>query len=91
MPSRKLHNKFAEAFGISHELADRVNADIDRPSKLLGPSHRRVNHDLNYAIYLGLKYKDVNATIGAILHYRLDEASKDPKVRKMLKIAEALS
>ena len=43
-----------------------------------------------HALLLGIKHNDMNATIAALLHYRLDEAANDPSVRRVLKIMEAL-
>jgi hypothetical protein len=55
LPSRKLHNKFAESLGIDRELADIVNKRMDEPSKWLGPSHRIVRHDIPYALKMAFE------------------------------------
>lgn len=55
MPSRKLHNRFAETLGIDKDLADQVNKQMDEPSKWLGPSHRVVRHDIPYALKMAFE------------------------------------
>jgi hypothetical protein len=55
LPSRKLHNKFAESLGIDKELADIVNKKMDEPSKWLGPSHRIVRHDIPYGLKMAFE------------------------------------
>jgi hypothetical protein len=55
LPSRKLHNRFAESLGIDKELADIVNKKMDEPSKWLGPSHRIVRHDIPYALKMAFE------------------------------------
>jgi hypothetical protein len=55
LPSRKLHNRFAESLGIDMELANLVNKQMDEPSKWLGPSHRVVRHDIPYALKMAFE------------------------------------
>jgi hypothetical protein len=104
LPNRKLHNRFAEALGIDRELADLVNKRMDQPSKWLGPSHRRVRHDIPYAVKMAIEISqeqnlkkskrevlpaDVMKAYG--VHVLLDTASLSPYIRKMFKIMEALT
>jgi hypothetical protein len=104
LPNRKLHNRFAEALGIDRELADLVNKRMDQPSKWLGPSHRRVRHDILYAVKMAFEISqernlkrskrevlpaDVMKAYG--VHILLDTASLSPSIRKIFKIMEALS
>ena len=55
MPSRRLHNRFAESLGIDKDLADQVNKQMDEPSKWLGPNHRVVRHDIPYALRMAFE------------------------------------
>jgi hypothetical protein len=103
LPNRKLHNRFAEALGIDKELADLVNKRMDQPSKWLGPSHRRVRHDIPSAVKMALEISqenrlksslkrqippaDVMRAFGA--HVFLDTASLNPSVRRMFRMMEA--
>jgi hypothetical protein len=105
LPNHKLHNRFAEALGIDRELADLVNKRMDQPSKWLGPSHRRVRHDIPYGVKMALEISqeqnlktktkhevfpvDVMKAYG--VHVLLDTASLSPSIRKMFKIMEAMT
>jgi hypothetical protein len=104
LPNRKLHNRFAETLGIDRELADLVNKRMDQPSKWLGPSHRRVRHDISYALKMAFEISqeqnlkkskrevlpvDVLKAYGT--HVLLDTASLSPSIRKMFKIMEVLT
>lgn len=106
LPNRKLHNRFAEALGIDRELADLVNKRMDQPSKWLGPSHRRVRHDIPYAVKMAFEISQeqnlnksksksevlpVDVMKAYGVHVLLDTASLNPSIRKMFKIMEALS
>jgi hypothetical protein len=91
MPNRKLHNAFAEAFGIDRKVANEVNRTMDLPSKWMGPSHRSRRHDLPYVVMLGLKMKSAQATQAGLLHIALDELStKNAEARKLLRLMEVL-
>lgn len=107
MPSRKLHNRFAESLGIDRELADLVNSRMDEPSKWLGPSHRRVRHDIPYALKMAFEIpheqqltlkrrmkKEVtpaNVMKAYGVHLLLDTASQNPSIRRMFRLMEALA
>jgi hypothetical protein len=106
LPSRKLHNRFAESLGIDKELADIVNKRMDEPSKWLGPSHRIVRHDIPYALKMAFeipkeqRLKGVKrrkeATPADVMkaygvHLLMDLASENPSVRRMFRVMEALS
>jgi hypothetical protein len=105
LPSRKLHNRFAEALGIDKELADLVNRRMDQPSKWLGPTHRRVRHDIPYAVKMALEISQENRLMSGFrreippidvmkaygLHILLDTASLNPSVRRMFRLMEALT
>ena len=90
LPNRPLHNIFVEGLGIPHDIADAVNEDIDAPAKELGPGHRRVRHDAEYALGLGVKMGDWRAMAAAGWHYQLDQLTKDPFTRRWIKVLEAL-
>jgi len=89
LPNRPLHNRLAVFMGIPPEIADAVNADIDAPAKELGPSHRRVRHDAEYAFQLGAKFNDPRAVAAAGWHYLMDQASEDPQIRRFFRLMEA--
>ncbi len=107
MPSRKLHNRFAESLGIDRELADLVNSWMDEPSKWLGPSHRMVRHDIPYALKMAFEISHEQqltskrrmkkvATPADVMkaygvHLLLDTASQNPSIRRMFRLMEALT
>jgi hypothetical protein len=106
LPSRKLHNRFAESLGIDKELADTVNKRMDEPSKWLGPSHRIVRHDIPYALKMAFEIPQEQALKGVKsrkevtsadvmkaygVHLLMDLASENPSVRRMFKLMEGLS
>ena len=105
MPNRRLHNRFAEALGIDRELADLVNRRMDQPSKWLGPTHRKVRHDIAYAVKMALEVSQENRSKFGFkreippvevmkaygLHVLLDTASLNPSVRRIFRLMEALT
>lgn len=104
LPSRKLHNRFAESLGIEKEIADIVNKRMDEPSKWLGPSHRMIRHDIPYALKMAFEIpqeqnrklsgrkevnpSDVMKAYG--VHLVLDVASQDHSARRLFRMMEAL-
>jgi len=92
MPSRKVHNKVCEIFGINPKLADKVNRDIDYPSRYLGKDHRILFHDLDVDTMLLLAKYDFNpeAVLTWYLHKIVDEkVSKNQKLKELLEEAAA--
>ena len=92
MPSRKVHNVIAEAIvGLPYDLANSVNAWKDAPAAYMGPSHRKVRHDLLSNIFIAMQKEDKEkALAAALLHDLLDDAaSKDKKVRRAMKMLDA--
>ena len=92
MPSRKVHNFFCKIFGIDEKLANKINRDIDFPSKFLGKKHRILFHDFDLSTILLLsKYKFSPEVLTAwYLHKLLDELSKDKKMKELFDILEKL-
>jgi hypothetical protein len=90
LPSRSTHNVFVEMLGIPHDIADAVNKDIDEPAKELGPGHRRVRHDADYALNLAARMGDWRAMAAAGWHYQLDQLTQDPFTRRWIRILEAM-
>src|SRR5579875_15773 len=70
MPSRTVHNDFARIFGIDLSIANRVNHEMDRPARYLGPSHRKVNHDAVFVAKMAQKY-GLQGAQAAALHILL--------------------
>lgn len=92
MPGRKVHNYIDVLCGIPLSLADKVNADMDRPARELGPRHRIVNHDLSFALEEARKYQTPLAFFAAVNHINVDGmTASSPALRKMFAVLEALS
>jgi hypothetical protein len=105
LPNRKLHNRFAELLGVDGELADLVNKRMDQPSKWLGPAHRRVRHDIPYAVKMAFEIsQEQNARLQVKrqvvpaevikaygTHVLLDTASLNPSIRRIFRLMEALT
>jgi hypothetical protein len=105
LPNRKLHNLFAESLGIDRELADIVNKRMDQPAKWLGPTHRRVRHDIPYAIKMALEISNEQSSKAKLkrqvlpaevmkaygVHILLDSVSLNPSIRRMFRLMEALT
>ncbi len=92
MPTRKVHNKICELFGIDYRLANEINRDIDFPSKFLGKKHRVLfhNYDLSTLLLLA-KYKfNKDAILAWYLHKTVDEISKDKRMKTLFKLLELL-
>jgi hypothetical protein len=105
LPNRKLHNLFAESLGIDRELADIVNKRMDQPAKWLGPTHRRVRHDIPYAVKMALEISNEQGPKSKLrrqvlpaevmkaygVHILLDSVSSNPSIRRMFRLMEALT
>jgi hypothetical protein len=90
LPNRRVHNYWASLLGVPAKLADQVNADMDEPAKWLGPRHRAVRHDSAYALAEAAKYRDPKAFLAAQAHIALDDAARDPALRKAFALLEVL-
>ncbi len=90
MPNRKVHNYIGKMLGLDPRLVNAVNRDMDKPSRYLGPSHRKVMHSDIDAVMLMFKYKNPQAMIASKVHQLTDQlASSDPNLRKILAALEA--
>ena len=92
MPSRKVHNYVCKLFGIDPEVADKVNRDIDYPSRFLGKKHRILFHDVDvYTLLLLSKYNfESDALLTWYLHKLTDDLSRDKNLKIIFKILELL-
>jgi hypothetical protein len=96
---------FAESLGIDRELADIVNKRMDQPAKWLGPTHRRVRHDIPYAIKMALEISHEHSSKSKLkrqvlpaevmkaygVHILLDSVSLNSSIRRMFRLMEALT
>ncbi len=92
MPSRKVHNYICKLFGINPKLANKVNREIDLPSKWLGKKHRILFHNFDLSTYLLFAKYKFNPDIINIwyLHKLVDEMSKDKNMKKIFELLERL-
>ena len=93
MPSRKIHNKVAKLIFPEYDMEkiDKVNKEIDAPSKIFGPRHRKYfGHDLNLLTLLYLS-EDPDRIPLWFIHNELDKvASKDKELKKLMELIELL-
>jgi len=90
MPSRVSHNEFARFLGIDSRIANLVNREMDAPAKWLGPSHRKVNHDIYTVARMTQKY-GIQGAQAAMAHLMLDMLTTvNPVARKVFKTYEFL-
>ena len=82
MPSRRVHNRFAQILlGSSFNEVNRV---IDLPHRFLKEKHRVIGHDPLSAFLIGYALAGERGGLAGLLHIALDEIANDPKAKKII-------
>ena len=74
MPERRVH--LQDDRRILGRTYPEIHRFMDRPSKYMGKSHRKVRHDLGTVLMILLVTGDPRAAVSALMHIRHDKRGK---------------